>query len=75
MPWLDNTFVAPDRSIFNVLPNGDVEVSGPGWIRRRKNEPPWSAGGPDRCRLLKLGSVERARRIVEMVNEITNKTC
>ena len=72
MPWLDNIFVARDGSLFTVLDDGTVEIRGPGWSRRRKRgDPP----GADRPRICKLGSVARARRIVEMVNEITNKTC
>lgn len=68
MPWVDNIFVAPDRSMFTVRPNGDVEIRGPGWdMKKRRGDTPMT----DRPRLCKLGSVERARRIVEMIVDIT----
>ena len=63
MTWVDNTLVAPDKSLFTVLEDGTLEIRGKGWERRKKGDPP----GADRPRICRLGDPQRARRIAEMV--------
>jgi len=65
--WVDNVLVAPDGSLFTVFPDGTLEIRGKGWERRRRGDPPMA----DRPRVCKLDNEPRARRIAEMVVEMT----
>lgn len=65
--WADDTLVCSDKSIMTVFPDGSVEVRGPGWEPRRNSKRARSYQRGFDCRILKLGTVEKARRICESV--------
>jgi len=67
MTWIDNTLVSPARSLFTVFPDGRLEIRGDGWDRRRRGDPPLA----DRPRVCRLDNEAQARRVAEMVVEMT----
>lgn len=70
MTWVDNILLVNDGSMFTVLPDGTLELRGPGWEgRRRRGQPP----GADNPRICRLGSESAARRIAELVARITER--
>ena len=61
--WVDNCLVS-GRDIFTVLPDGTLEIRGPGWEgRKRKGDTP----NTDRPRLCKFSSVEEAKRMADII--------
>lgn len=61
--WIENVCIA-GRDLFTVFPDGTLEIRGPGWDhKRRKGDTDMT----DRPRICKLGTEERARKIVELI--------
>jgi len=71
--WKDDVLVAEDSDretvLFSVLPNGNLEIRGGGFDKKytKSMERLGLPRNGDRPRVCKLGSVETAREIAEMV--------
>lgn len=66
--WYDNILVN-GKDLYTVLPDGTLEIRGPGWDRRRRRgDTPMT----DRSRVCRCGSPEKAKRIAELVVQLEN---
>ena len=61
--WLDNSLIS-GKSIFTVLPDGTLEIRGPGWEHRKRKG---DTINTDRPRICHLGSEEAAKRMAEIL--------
>jgi hypothetical protein len=72
--WVDNVLVCVDGSFLSVTPEGNLEVRGPGWRKMRGSEDGGNEYmGHDNVRVCKMRSVQRARRIAELIAEFIYK--
>ncbi len=66
--WIDNVLATDRGDLFTVLPDGTLEIRGKCWDRRRrKGESPDS----DRPRVCRFENEMQARKVAELVAEIT----
>lgn len=64
--WCDNVFVTVGRDFMTVTDEGNLEIRGKGWCRKKKGD----HKGTDSVRVCKLGDVVSAKIIAEMIAEM-----